>query len=93
MAEAWVAQLSGALAAAAGLPPDTTALAPAEVERLLDAARDVAHLTERRNTPLACFVLGRWVGTVSAAGTPPDQALDQALAVLRATLPGPPTEG
>ncbi len=40
-------------------------LSPAEVERLLELARVVAHGTERRNAPLATFLVGR----ATAAGT------------------------
>lgn len=36
-------------------------LSPAEVDQLLDLARDVAHGTERKNAPLATFLAGRAV--------------------------------
>jgi hypothetical protein len=42
-----------------------TRLGPTEVEALLDLARVVAHGTERRNAPLATFLVGR----ASAGGT------------------------
>lgn len=37
---------------------DVAALHDAEIAALLDAARDVAHHTERRFAPLSCFLLG-----------------------------------
>ena len=38
------------------------ALDDAQVEKLLDLARDVAHGTERKNAPLATFLAGAAVG-------------------------------
>lgn len=49
----------GRIAAALGLP----ALDESFARALLATAGDVAHKTERRNAPLATFLLGRWVGS------------------------------
>jgi len=49
-------------------------LSEAEVEALLDLARDVAHGTERKNAPLAAFLAGRFVGT----GGSLDEAIQRA---------------
>lgn len=56
-------------------------LEPAEVERLLDLARVVAHGTDRRNAPLATFLVGR------AAGAGMD--LDAAEAVVEGAVVSP----
>ena len=42
-------------------------LDPADVEAVLDLARDVAHGTERRNAPLATYLAGRAAAAPSAA--------------------------
>lgn len=47
----WLDRFADALAVAR--------LGPAEVDAVLDLARDVAHGTERRNAPLATFLAGR----------------------------------
>lgn len=59
-------------AAALGVPP----LDPAEVDTILDLAREVAHGTERKNAPLAAWLAG---------GSGADVAT--ALAAARQTLP------
>lgn len=59
-------------AAALGVAP----LDPAEVEAILDLAREVAHGTERKNAPLAAWLAGRSGAGVTAA-----------LAAARQTLP------
>jgi hypothetical protein len=53
-------------------------LTEAEASALLDAARDIAHNTERRYAPLTCFLLG--VAAENDRGTLVAQA--QALAAL-----------
>jgi hypothetical protein len=58
-----------------------------ESNKLLAAARDVAHGVERRITPLAAFVLGAGVERRMAAGTPRDQALTESLTKLDALIP------
>lgn len=60
------------------------ALRQAEEAVLLDAARDVAHTTQRRYAPLSTFLLGVAVG--SAAGERED-ALRDAVSRLRDVLP------
>jgi len=47
----WLDRLADALGVAR--------LSPAEVDQLLDLAREVAHGTERRNAPLATFLAGQ----------------------------------
>jgi Domain of unknown function (DUF6457) len=81
--ERWIDELADAL--------DTERLSKDEVARLLGAARDVAHLVERKVTPLATFVLGQAVGRSVASGTERSVALDQVLETANSVLP-PPTE-
>ncbi len=53
---------------------------------LLDVARDVAHRTERKATPLASYLLGEAVGRRIAAGQDPEEAFAAALTDLRRAL-------
>ena len=50
--------------------------------RLLELARDVAHGTERKNAPLAAFIVGRYLATHEGA------SIDEAIAVARRLLDG-----
>jgi hypothetical protein len=67
-----------ALADALGVPR----LAPAEVEQLLELAGVVAHGTERKNAPLATFLVGR------ATGAGQDLASARSVVERRAVSPG-----
>ena len=64
-------------------------LTSAEMNRLLDAAGDVAHRVERKMTPLSTFVIGCAVGRTLASGSERTQALDDALGRLESLLPPP----
>ncbi|MEX0743645.1 MAG: DUF6457 domain-containing protein [Actinomycetota bacterium] len=77
------------LAAALGEEP----LSGEERNRLLDAARDVAHGVERKVTPLATFLLGSAVGRNVSAGARRSDAMDAALETLRSALPEDRPEG
>ncbi|MEX2406052.1 MAG: DUF6457 domain-containing protein [Actinomycetota bacterium] len=77
------------LAAALGEEP----LSPEERNRLLDAARDVAHRVERKVTPLAAFLLGSAVGRDVSAGARRSDATAAALETLRSALPESGPEG
>jgi hypothetical protein len=61
-------------------------LLPAEEELVLELARAVAHATERRNAPLACYLVGLQVGQAMAAGEQREVALRQALSAARSLL-------
>ncbi|MDQ6797954.1 MAG: DUF6457 domain-containing protein [Actinomycetota bacterium] len=63
-------------------------LADADVEVLLDLAREVAHGSERRFAPLSTFVAGRFVALRMAAGVSASDALAEAVAVARSLLAG-----
>ena len=78
----WSDQLAAALAVAP-LDPD-------EEVRLLDAAREIAHRVERRDTPVSAFLMGVSVGMLTAAGTAREDAIDDAFEDLARILPDPP---
>lgn len=61
-------------------------LGDAEVQILLDLAREVAHSTERRFAPLSTFVAGRFVAGRIAGGATAMDALAEAAEVARALL-------
>jgi Domain of unknown function (DUF6457) len=63
------------------------ALTTAETGHILRVARDVAHRVERKETPLAAFLLGMHVARRTADGTARDMALDDAIATTDALLP------
>ncbi|HET7481796.1 MAG TPA: DUF6457 domain-containing protein [Actinomycetota bacterium] len=65
------------------------ALAPSGPEKnlLLDLARDVAHSTERKNAPLAAFVVGRYVECRVEQGIDVETAIAEALEAARRILP------
>lgn len=62
---------------------DVEPLAPEEVRMLLDLTRQVAHTTERRNAPLAAFLLGL---AVAGGDLPRGTALGAACARVEALL-------
>jgi hypothetical protein len=64
-------------------------LSAEESERLLRAAREVAHRVERRMTPLAAFLVGLDVAAREAAGEPRDAALDASIGTVERLLPAP----
>jgi len=77
----WIDELARAM----GAEP----LTEAEVERLLQVARDVAHGVERKVTPLATFLLGMHVHQRMQGGEPRAAAVQTSIAGLRATFPAP----
>ena len=54
---------------------------------LLALARDVAHNSERKNAPLATFVVGRYVEARARAGVGVAEALDEAISAAEGSLP------
>jgi uncharacterized protein DUF6457 len=58
-------------------------LTEAEVETILDLARDVAHATERRFAPVSTYVTGKYVARRVAEGLTSQAALAEAVAVAR----------
>ena len=61
-----------------------------ETDHILRVARDVAHRVERRDTPLASFLIGMHVAGRTADGTARDIALDDAIAITDSLLPPAP---
>ena len=75
----WIDELAGVM----GAEP----LSEAEVEHLLQVARDIAHSVERKVTPLATFLLGMDVQRRMDGGKMRADVVDGAIADLRATFP------
>jgi hypothetical protein len=73
-------------AEALGIEP----LSASETERLLSAARDVAHRVERRITPLSTFLLGMAVAEGISKGGARDTAMEDTFATLGRALPEAP---
>ena len=72
---------------------ETLEVAPldaAQQESLLHASREIAHRVERKETPLSAYLLGVAVGSRTAAGADPSDALREAVDALLALLPAPP---
>jgi hypothetical protein len=65
------------------------ALTTTESGQLLRVARDVAHRVERKDTPLAAFLLGMHVARLTADGTARGVALDDTIGTVDALLPAP----
>jgi hypothetical protein len=78
MAE-WIDELARAF----GLEP----LSDRESEELLRIARDVAHGVERKDTPLAAFLLGMHVAERVEDGPARSERLGDAIAEVQALLP------
>ncbi len=69
---------------------EVESLTAAETGHILRVARDVAHRVERKDTPLAAFLLGMHVARRTATGTARDIALDEVIAITEALLPRAP---
>jgi hypothetical protein len=83
----WIDDLADALADRLSGYKGGLRLAGEQSQRILDAARDISHGTERVNAPLASYLIGRYVAARIAAGVDPDRALTEALNVVKRTLP------
>ena len=78
----WIDELAEAL--------EVEALTASETGHILRVARDVAHRVERKDTPLASFLLGVHVARRTAEGTARELVLDDAIAVADSLLPPAP---
>jgi hypothetical protein len=65
-------------------------LTTTEAGQLLRVARDVAHRVERKDTPLAAFLLGMHVARLTTDGTARGDALAEAIGITDALLPPAP---
>lgn len=74
----WIRRYAGALG---------VELTPEDARRLLDLASAVAHGTERKNAPLATYLVGRFAG--GAMGEELARALAEARERAEALLPAP----
>jgi Domain of unknown function (DUF6457) len=61
-----------------------------ETGRILVVARDVAHRVERKDTPLAAFLMGMDVAGRITGGVPRDAAINESIAAVEALLPEAP---
>jgi hypothetical protein len=57
-----------------------------EEDEVLELARMVAHATERKNAPLACYLVGMHVAAAVAKGKERELALQRALSIARSLL-------
>jgi len=78
----WIDELAQAL--------DVQPLSNAEVGKLLTTAREVAHRAERKDTPLATFLLGLATAERTAAGAPREEAFGAVVAAALERLPDEP---
>jgi hypothetical protein len=78
----WVDELAEAL----GVEP----LSGGETGRLLSTAREIAHRVERKDTPLATFLLGLATGARLSGGSSREEAFRQSVEVALARLPEEP---
>ena len=61
--DGWLAEQGEELARAMDVPPERLRLSEADVDTLLDLARDAARDSgDRRNAPLLCYLVGRAQG-------------------------------
>ncbi len=58
-----------------------------DTDRLLLAAKDVAHRVERKQTPLATYLVGEFVGRRMTEGASRMDALTEAMTQLHGLLP------
>jgi uncharacterized protein DUF6457 len=63
---------------------ETTGVSAKNRNLLLGFARDVAHATERKNAPLATYIVGRYA---ALSPKPDDDALAEALEIAGSMLP------
>jgi hypothetical protein len=76
---AWIDELAAAFGQGA--------LSDDETRRLLGVSREVAHRVERKETPLAAFLLGLGVAQRMAEGEPRDNAIVRSIERIEAMLP------
>jgi hypothetical protein len=81
----WPERFAEQLADAAG---EELTLTKAEEAIVLRLAREVAHRTDdRKNAPVASYLVGRFVAARVRAGASPREALDEAAALAERLLP------
>jgi hypothetical protein len=83
----WTQQFAAALLARLGREEAALELTPERARLLLDAAREVAHGTERSNAPLASYLVGAFIASRMDDGVDAEIAFEEALETLRRSLP------
>jgi Domain of unknown function (DUF6457) len=83
----WFERYAQALEENLGHAESGIQLSKAARNPLLALARIVAHGTERKNAPLATYVVGRYVAARTGQGVDEDAALAEALASAEALVP------
>ena len=86
MTEDWLSEFAQGLAAKLR---NGESLAPegSSKNRLLDLARDIAHSTERKNAPLAAFIVGRYVECRVEQGVDVEDAIQEAVDIAAGLVP------
>ncbi len=79
--ESFAAALSGRLDSDRALSPTGS-----QKNALLKLARDVAHSTERKNAPLATYIVGSYVAQRTNEGVEPEVAIEEAASSARALM-------
>jgi hypothetical protein len=80
----WFESYAQTLEEKLGHPEPGLHLAKESRNPLLDLARNVAHGTERKNAPLAAYVVGRYVAARAHQGIDEAAALAEAIAAAEA---------
>jgi hypothetical protein len=89
MAE-WIDDLADALSDRLGGTKGALRISIEQSQDILEGARGVSHGTERLNSPLATYLVGRYVSARVAAGVDPGRALTEALNIVKRLLPHTP---
>ena len=82
----WLDSFCAELAAKLRSGEDLMPLGP-EKNQLLELARDVAHSTERKNAPLAAYIVGRYVECRVEQGVEVSDAIKEASEIAAELLP------
>ncbi|MEK7252728.1 MAG: DUF6457 domain-containing protein [Actinomycetota bacterium] len=83
----WLQVFARRLEIDSGLAEGALGLTDEHQEALLDLARIVAHGTERKNAPLAAFVVGRYTASKVVGNVATDSAIVEAVRIAEETLP------
>ena len=83
----WPSEFAKTLEAQLGRAEASLELSPEVQDLMLTAARDVAHRTERKNAPLASYLIGAYIASRMDDGVDAELAVEEALEALRRSLP------
>jgi hypothetical protein len=85
----WIDDLADALSDRLGGAKGALRLSGEQEQDILETSRAVSHGIDRNHSPLATFLVGRYVAARVAAGVDPDRALTEALNVIKRLLSKP----